>query len=136
MSCFGILFVVCVRYFQCFLITNQHYYFKRVITFSSGMAISGGWGRHFLGVVTCKISRYLLLLLWLHSFIPESARWLLKRGRYTEAMELLSKVARLNGKKMPDGELCLPKEERLGDIRDLFSSLKMAHKTIGIWLMW
>ena len=49
---------------------------------------------------------------------------------------MFGKVARLNGKEMPSEKLCLPKEERLGDFRDLFSSLKMAHKTIGVWLMW
>ena len=74
--------------------------------------------------------------LWLHSLIPESVRWLLKKGRQTEAREILSKVARVNGKEMPREMLCLPKEERLGDLRDLFSSFKMAHKTLGIWYMW
>lgn len=69
-------------------------------------------------------------------FIPESVRWLLKKGRYTEAKETLAKVASLNGTEMPDEPIYLPKEERLGDIRDLFSSLKMAHKTLGCWFMW
>jgi len=69
-------------------------------------------------------------------FIPESVRWLLKKGRQTEAREILSKVARLNGKEMPSEKLCLPKRERLGDFRDLFSSVKMAHKTLGVWFMW
>lgn len=76
------------------------------------------------------------LSLWLHSFIPESVRWLLKKGRQTEAREILSKVARLNGKEMPSEKLFLPKRERLGDFRDLFSSVKMAHKTLGVWFMW
>ena len=71
-----------------------------------------------------------------HSFIPESVRWLLKKGRDIEARQVLSKVARLNGKEMPKEQLCLPKEERLGDYGDLFSSRKMAHKTIGVWFMW
>ncbi|XP_020605193.1 solute carrier family 22 member 15-like [Orbicella faveolata] len=69
-------------------------------------------------------------------FIPESVRWLLKKGRQAEAREILSKVARLNGKEMPREKLFLPKEERLGDFRDLFSSLKMAHKTLAVWFMW
>ncbi|KAJ7383547.1 hypothetical protein OS493_027210 [Desmophyllum pertusum] len=71
---------------------------------------------------------------WL--FIPESVRWLLKKGREAEATEVLRKVARKNGKEMPNEALCMPKEERLGDFRDLFSSRKMAHKTLGTWLMW
>ena len=76
------------------------------------------------------------LLLWLSSFIPESVRWLLKKGRQTEAREILTKVARLNGKEMPREKLFLPKEERLGDFRDLFSPVNMAHITLVVWLMW
>ena len=73
------------------------------------------------------------------SVSPESVRWLLKKGRVSEAREILSKVARLNGKEMPDEALQLPndeKVERLGDFRDLFVSAKMAHKTLACWLMW
>jgi len=72
-------------------------------------------------------------------FIPESVRWLLKKGRVIEAREILSKVARLNGKEMPDEELYLcsdEQNERLGDFRDLFMSPRMIHKTLGSWLMW
>ncbi|XP_020605191.1 organic cation transporter protein-like [Orbicella faveolata] len=72
-------------------------------------------------------------------FIPESVRWLLKKGRVTEAREILSKVARLNGKEMPDEKLYLSSDEqneRLGDFRDLFISPRMIHKTLGSWLMW
>lgn len=73
------------------------------------------------------------------SLTPESVRWLLKKGRVSEAREILRKVARLNGKEIPDEALQLPndeKVERLGDLRDLFISGKMAHKTLASWLMW
>lgn len=73
------------------------------------------------------------------SFCPESVRWLLKKGRVSEARGVLGKVAKLNGKEMPDDALQLPydeKMERLGDFRDLFSSAKMVHKTLASWLMW
>ena len=70
---------------------------------------------------------------------PESVRWLLKKGRVSEARDVLRKVARLNGKTMPDEALLLPndeKVERLGDLRDLFISATMTHKTFASWLMW
>jgi len=57
----------------------------------------------------------------------------------SDAMNVLRKVAKVNGKEMPDAALKLPndeKKERLGDFRDLFSSAKMAHKTLLSWLMW
>ena len=79
---------------------------------------------------------YLLLVL---SFTPESVRWLLKKGRVSEARAILSKIARLNGKEMPEEELVLPndeKKERLGDFRDLFVTARMAHITLGSWLIW
>ncbi|KAM7440832.1 hypothetical protein ABFA07_010066 [Porites harrisoni] len=69
-------------------------------------------------------------------FIPESVRWLLKKGRQSEARTILAKVARLNKKEMPAVELKMPKEETLGDLRDLFSSRKMAHRTLVSWLIW
>lgn len=73
------------------------------------------------------------------SFTPESVRWLLKKGRVSEAREVLGKVARLNGKEMPDEALLLPndeKVERLGDHCDLFITARMTHKTLASWLMW
>ena len=80
-----------------------------------------------------------MYLLLPHSVTPESVRWYLKKGRVTDAREALCKVARVNGKKMPEAAIKLPNDEtkeRLGDIRDLFSSVKMTHKTLGSWLMW
>ncbi|KAL9979764.1 hypothetical protein ACROYT_G017474 [Oculina patagonica] len=72
-------------------------------------------------------------------FIPESVRWLLKKGRLTEARKILSNVARLNGKEMPDEKFDLTSDEqneRLGDFRDLFKTPRMIHKTLGSWVMW
>jgi len=57
----------------------------------------------------------------------------------SEARQILSKIAKVNGKEMPEEALDLPsneKEERLGDFRDLFISAKMTHKTLGSWMMW
>ena len=73
------------------------------------------------------------------SFIPESVRWLLKKGREDQARVILCNVAEVNGKEMPTESLELSQEEqneRLGDFRDLFVSRKMIHKTLCSWLMW
>ena len=72
----------------------------------------------------------------LHSITPESVRWLLKKGREAEARETLSKVAKINRKQMPEESLALPKQEKLGEFRDLFASMKMVHKTLGSWFIW
>lgn len=64
---------------------------------------------------------------------------MLKKGRVSEAREILSKVAKMNGKEIPDEALQLPNDEtveKLGDFRDLFMSAKMTHKTLASWLMW
>lgn len=76
---------------------------------------------------------FFLLLL---SITPESVRWLLKKGRVSEAKRSLAKVAKVNGKEMPDEPLALPKQENLGDFRDLFSSPNMIHRTLGSWFIW
>ncbi|XP_013418049.1 solute carrier family 22 member 4 [Lingula anatina] len=41
-----------------------------------------------------------LLLFWF--YIPESPRWLVTRGRYKEAEEIMQRIARRNKKEMPD----------------------------------
>ena len=43
------------------------------------------------------ILQYIILLFFI-SFISESPRWLLSRGRTKEAIEILEKMARFNGK--------------------------------------
>ena len=78
----------------------------------------------------------LVFVFLLCSFTPESVRWLLKKGRVSEARKTLSEVARLNGKQMPDEPLALPKQEKLGEFRDLFSSFNMTHRTLGSWFIW
>ncbi|XP_068702932.1 solute carrier family 22 member 15-like isoform X1 [Montipora foliosa] len=77
---------------------------------------------------------FLVVAAWF--ITPESVRWLLKKGRVAEARETLSKVARINRKQMPEESLALPKQEKLGEFRDLFASMKMVHTTLGSWFIW
>lgn len=72
-------------------------------------------------------------------FIPESCRWLLVNGKEEEALEQIRKVAKFNGKEMPEEVLSLKDgvaAKRLGDIRDLFSSIKMTSRTLISWFAW
>ena len=60
-------------------------------------------------------------------------------GKEKEALEQLTKVAKFNRKEMPEEPLCRndgKSVERLGDIRDLFSSIKMISRTVINWFAW
>lgn len=62
------------------------------------------------------------------------------KGRVKEASEQLLKVAKVNKKEMPQDKLTLVDEnstqQRLGDIRDLFSTSTMATRTVISWFLW
>lgn len=68
---------------------------------------------------------------------PESVRWLMIRGKIEEAKEIFRKMAKVNKRTMPDGELQVPDDDdRLGDVRDLFATRKMVQKTLLSWYCW
>ncbi|XP_051990279.1 solute carrier family 22 member 13 [Xyrauchen texanus] len=65
---------------------------------------------------------FVLLYIW---FIPESARWLLDRGRTTEAKELIQKAAKINKRSIPDSlveKVLKEKTVERGGIKLLFTS--------------
>ena len=70
-------------------------------------------------------------------FIPESARWLLLHGKEDKAREQLAKVARINGKSLPNDEL--EKSEitgKRGNFKHLFFNWKVAKTTLISWNVW
>ncbi|XP_032240300.2 organic cation transporter protein isoform X1 [Nematostella vectensis] len=70
-------------------------------------------------------------------FIPESMRWLLVKGRVTEAEAILRDVAAFNRKKMPDEGLLEPLNKgKVADFRDLFRNRKMVQRTLILWFAW
>ncbi|KXJ10286.1 Organic cation transporter-like protein [Exaiptasia diaphana] len=70
-------------------------------------------------------------------FLPESSRWLITRGKQDESKAYFTKIARFNGKEMPPNPIAVVEEkQRVGDIRDLFCSLKHARITLSIWFSW
>jgi len=91
--------------------------------------VETGW-RYMLGSGTIPAVLFLILLF----IVPESPRWLVKKGRYNEALDTLEKV---NGAK--DGERVLTEikdtlGQEAGTLSDLFSKRLRPALVIGIIL--
>lgn len=91
------------------------------------------------------------LVYFLYWFVlPESPRWLIAKGRFAEASEILEKLAKKNGKEVPAGFTQLLKQKMTykrtiseeaaakkgHGVRDLFATPNMRLKTILITLNW
>ncbi|KAJ7383539.1 hypothetical protein OS493_027202 [Desmophyllum pertusum] len=84
--------------------------------------------------IACGVPAIPIVVGW---FITrESPRWLVLKGKLMEADVVLKRIAEVNGKEMPNDQLCQPEKQRMGDLRDLFTSKKMAHKTLLSWYIW
>ncbi|XP_028401281.1 solute carrier family 22 member 16-like isoform X2 [Dendronephthya gigantea] len=90
--------------------------------------------RMFL-LATAVIAIPVLFIYWL---VPESPRWLLLNGKKEEAKKVLTKVAKMNKRPLPD-DLVLQKpvitETRMS-FRQLFRNWKTAKKTLICWDLW
>ena len=73
-------------------------------------------------------------------FTPESSRYLLLKGKVTETEEILRGIAATNKKEYPEEPLldlhAEGKVQALGDVRDLFRTKKMLHRTLVSWYAW
>lgn len=67
---------------------------------------------------------------------PESVRWFLVKGKTEKAEQILYKVAKFNKKPIPQEPLQDCEKQRLGDLRDLFKTRAMTHKTLISWYCW
>lgn len=74
------------------------------------------------------------------SFTPESLRWLLVKGKMVEAEKLYRKIARINGKELPEEGLEIDTgndvKQRLGDFRDLFKTKSLTKTTLISCFCW
>ncbi|CAH0404422.1 unnamed protein product [Chilo suppressalis] len=79
--------------------------------------------------------------------VPESARWLISRGRIDEAMKIIAKFERINGKKIPlaiakefkDTAIQMAKEDeetKNYSIADLFKTPRLRRHTILLLFIW
>ena len=74
-----------------------------------------------------------------YSIIPESPRWLLSNGRRKEALVIVRKLVKRNGKKISEDELNTLESETetaRGKIWQLFSTKTVAFRTTVICINW
>ncbi|XP_074642627.1 synaptic vesicle 2-related protein-like isoform X2 [Tubulanus polymorphus] len=95
-----------------------------------------GW-RYLLGLSAIPLLIFAAFCVWL----PESARFDIARGHPEKALATLERIAKENGKPMPQGRLIynIPKvtEENVkrGQLKDLFS-IDLRKTTIILWVIW
>lgn len=78
----------------------------------------------------------LLSLFLITRFVPESARWLISKGRIQEAKKVIDKAARVNGKSLPeDYKVEIEKNKTVG-LRALFSAKYLCVRSLIIFLNW
>eukprot|EP00095_Tigriopus_kingsejongensis_P001794 snap_masked-scaffold2424_size15851-processed-gene-0.2 protein:Tk01794 transcript:snap_masked-scaffold2424_size15851-processed-gene-0.2-mRNA-1 annotation:"organic cation transporter protein" len=81
-----------------------------------------------------------IILIWV---MPESPRWLLSMGRVSEAEEIIKKVAKFNGRSLPEGWHLRDTQPKAGEVveetagfMDLFGTPEMRMKTTILYINW
>jgi len=77
-----------------------------------------------------------LLFLGFYRFIPESVRWLRVNHRLEEAEQILSKVAKVNRRMMPDARLSGVNSNTHASFANLFAPCQMAICTMILCFTW
>ncbi|KAJ4462912.1 putative Synaptic vesicle 2-related protein [Paratrimastix pyriformis] len=109
--------------------------------FSTGGAlIEAGLAWAFLPIMSW---RYFLLItvglmvvnLCMWPFLPESPRFYVLTGRPEKARKVLERIARMNRKQLPAGQLICPRVAHRARPTDLFAK-GMWRTTVSMWLIW
>ncbi|KAF3702052.1 Synaptic vesicle 2-related protein [Channa argus] len=89
-----------------------------------------GW-RWLLGLSTIPMGIFVCFCFWL----PESPRFDVLTGNREKAMETLTRIAKENGKAIPQGRLIAYLQHNRGRIRNLFSH-QYCRTTLLLWFIW
>ena len=95
--------------------------------------LTGDFYNLILKQILCSLmlSIFTCIFNWHTSFVPESMRWLRLQGRHADVIKILKKVAKVNGKYLPDGvelkswQKTDSKENKKGSVLDLFRPRRM-----------
>ncbi|XP_014364677.2 carcinine transporter [Papilio machaon] len=98
-------------------------------------------------IYTLITSVPLVLSIFTPCVVPESARWLISQGRFDEAIKILKKFERVNGKKIPEGvlkefketasEIARSEQEvKNYSVLDLFRTPRMRRNSILLLFIW
>ena len=88
-----------------------------------------------LGHKNCKFT--FIFFSFFQRFVPESVRYLRVNGRLDESMAIFAKIAKVNGRQMPDGYLLPPEDCQVkSSILDLFRPFSLAINTFIQMFAW
>ncbi|XP_029024039.1 synaptic vesicle 2-related protein [Betta splendens] len=89
-----------------------------------------GW-RWLLGLSTIPMAIFVSFCFWL----PESPRYDMLTGRSDKAIATLERIAKDNGKPMPQGRIIAYRQKERGRIKDLFTA-QYCSTTLLLWFIW
>jgi len=76
-----------------------------------------------------------VLVLWIRRSIPESPRYLAISGRIDEAREILARIATVNGRPAPEGELTVGERQPGNPVANLWVP-RLRRVTVMLWITW
>src|ERR671917_75545 len=76
-----------------------------------------------------------VLVLWIRRSIPESPRYLAISGRVDEAKEILARIATVNGRPAPEGDLIVGERQAGNPVANLWMP-RLRRVTIMLWITW
>ena len=76
-----------------------------------------------------------VLVLWIRRRIPESPRYLAISGRIDEAKEILARIATVNGRPAPEGDLTVGERQAGSPVANLWVP-QLRRVTVMLWITW